>query len=57
VLGTVVFVIALKLLGLLLALVGFVIGLIKLAVIFGLFVLAGWLVYKFISPRQRTEHV
>ena len=57
VLGTIVFVIALKLLGFLLALVGFALGLIKLAFFFGLFVLAGWLVYRIISPRNRTEPV
>ena len=55
VLGMVAFIIAVKILAILLAVVGFFIGLIKLAVILGIFVLIGWLIYKVISPTRTAQ--
>jgi hypothetical protein len=55
ILGIVAFAIAIQILGFLLAAVGFALGLIKLAVILGIFVLIGWLIYKVISPRRATQ--
>ena len=55
VLGMVAFIIAVKIVAILLAVVGFALGLIKLAVILGIFVLIGWLIYKVISPRQEAQ--
>ena len=55
VLGMVAFIIAVKIVAILLAIVGFALGLIKLAVILGIFVLIGWLIYKVISPRETAQ--
>ena len=55
VLGMVAFIIAVKILAILLTLVGFVFGLIKVAVILGIFVLIGWLIYRVISPRSTAQ--
>jgi hypothetical protein len=51
----VAFIIAVKILAILLAVVGFALGLIKLAVILGIFVLIGWLIYKVISPTRTAQ--
>jgi hypothetical protein len=52
VLGMVAFIIAVKILGILLTLVGFALGLLKLAVILGVLVFIGWVIYKLIAPRS-----
>jgi hypothetical protein len=52
VLGMVAFIIAVKILGILLTLVGFALGLLKLAVILGVLVFIGWVIYKLIAPRR-----
>jgi len=51
----VAFIIAVKILAILLAVVGFALGLIKLAVILGIFVLIGWVIYKVISPTRTAQ--
>jgi hypothetical protein len=51
----VAFIIAVKILAILLAVVGFALGLIKLAVILGIFVLIGWLIYKVIAPGRTAQ--
>ena len=54
--GMVMFVIAIKLLGIILAVLGFAFHLLWIAIVVGFFVLVAWLIYKLISP-NRTETV
>ena len=46
------FVIAIKLLGLILGLIGFALHLFWLALIVGFFVLVGWVIYKLLVPSR-----
>ena len=59
VLGTigsiVAFVISIKLLAILLALVGFALKLLWLAVVVGFFLLIAWVVYKIVTPRRAEQ--
>ena len=55
ILGIVVFVIAVKLLAILLAIVGFALHFIWIAVVLGFFALIGWVIYKIISPSRPAQ--
>ena len=56
VIGAIVaFVVAINLLGLLLYLVGIAVKLIWLAVIVGIFILIGWVIYKLFSPNHAEQ--
>ena len=55
VLGLVAFVIAIKLVAILLAIIGFALKLLWIAVALGVFVLVAWLIYKMISPRSAQQ--
>jgi hypothetical protein len=55
VLGLVAFVIAIKLVAILLAIIGFALKLLWIAVVLGVFVLVAWLIYKMISPRSAQQ--
>ncbi|HEX8091973.1 MAG TPA: hypothetical protein VF762_24195 [Blastocatellia bacterium] len=52
--GAVMFVIAIKLVALMLGIIGFVLHLLWIAIVVGFFVLVAWLIYRLVSPR-RTE--
>ncbi len=52
VLGLVAFMIAVKLVAILLAIVGFALKLLWIAIVLGVFVLLAWVIYKVISPGQ-----
>ena len=53
--GMVAFVIAIKLVAILLAIIGFALKLVWIAVVLGVFVLVAWLVYKMVSPRSPQQ--
>jgi hypothetical protein len=55
VLGLVAFVIAIKLVAILLAIIGFALKLLWIAVVLGVFVLVAWLIYRMISPRSPQQ--
>jgi hypothetical protein len=55
VLGLVAFVIAIKLVAILLAIIGFAFKLLWIAIVLGLFVLVAWAIYKLISPRSAQQ--
>ncbi len=55
VLGLVAFVIAIKLVAILLAIIGFALKLLWIAVVLGVFVLVAWLIYKVIAPRRAQQ--
>ena len=55
VLGLVAFVIAIKLVSILLLMIGFALKLLWIAVVLGIFVLVAWLIYKMISPRSAQQ--
>jgi hypothetical protein len=55
VLGMVAFVIAIKLVSILLVLIGFAFKLLWIAIVLGFLVLAAWLVYKLITPRSAQQ--
>jgi len=55
-LSIIAFAIAVKLLALLVGVVGFLLKLVLMAAIVGIFLLIAWIVYKIIAPR-RAEHV
>lgn len=55
VLGLVAFVIAVKLVAILLFVVGFALKLLWIAIVLGFFVLVAWVVYKIISPRSTQQ--
>jgi hypothetical protein len=55
VLGLVAFVIAIKLVAILLAIIGFALKLLWIAVVLGVFVLVAWLIYRVISPRSAQQ--
>ena len=50
VLGLVAFVVAVKLVAILLAIIGFALKLLWIAIVLGVFVLIAWVIYKMISP-------
>jgi hypothetical protein len=50
--GMVMFVIAIKLVSILLGIIGFALHLLWIAIVVGFFVLVAWLVYKLVSPRR-----
>jgi len=52
VLGLVAFFIAVKLVAVLLAIIGFALKLLWIAIVLGVFVLVAWVIYKLISPRS-----
>lgn len=52
VLGLVAFFIAVKLVAILLAIIGFALKLLWIAIVLGVFVLVAWVIYKLISPRS-----
>ncbi|MFP5263416.1 MAG: hypothetical protein ACLGJB_16055 [Blastocatellia bacterium] len=54
--GAVMFVIAIKLVALMLGVIGFVLHLLWVAIVVGFFALVAWLIYRLVSPR-RTEAV
>lgn len=53
--GMVAFVIAIKLVAILLTIIGFALKLVWIAVVLGVFVLVAWLVYKMVSPRSPQQ--
>jgi len=55
VLGLVAFVIAIKLVAILLAIIGFALKLLWIAIVLGIFVLVAWLIYRMISPRSAQQ--
>jgi hypothetical protein len=55
VLGLVAFVIAVRLVAILLAIIGFALKLLWIAVVLGVFVLIAWVIYKVISPGRTQE--
>ena len=55
VLGLVAFVIAIKLVSILLFMIGFALKLLWIAVVLGVFVLVAWLIYRMISPRSAQQ--
>ncbi len=55
VLGLVAFVIAVKLVAVLLAIIGFALQLLWIAIVLGVFVLVAWLIYKMVSPRPAQQ--
>ncbi|HXU37920.1 MAG TPA: hypothetical protein VN937_16270 [Blastocatellia bacterium] len=55
VLGMVAFVIAIKLVAILLAIIGFAFKLLWIAIVLGVFVLVAWLIYRMISPRSAQQ--
>ena len=56
IIGAVTFVIAIKLLGIILGIIGFALHLVWIAIVVGFFLLVAWLIYRLVSPR-RTETV
>ena len=55
VLGLVAFVIAIKLVAILLAIIGFALKLVWIAIVLGSVGLVAWLVYKMVSPRSPQQ--
>ena len=55
VLGLVAFVIAVKLVVVILTIASFLLKLLFLAIVIGLFVLVAWVIYKMISPRSTQQ--
>lgn len=55
VLGLVAFVIAIKLVAILLAVIGFALKLLWIAIVLGVLVLVAWGIYKMISPRSAQQ--
>ena len=55
VLGMVAFVIAIKLVSILLVLIGFAFKLLWIAIVLGIFVLVAWAIYKMITPRSAQQ--
>jgi hypothetical protein len=55
VLGLVAFVIAVKLVAVILTIASFLLKLLFLAIVIGLFVLVAWVIYKIISPRSAQQ--
>jgi hypothetical protein len=55
VLGLVAFVIAVKLVAVILTIASFLLKLLFLAIVIGLFVLVAWVIYKIISPRSTQQ--
>jgi hypothetical protein len=53
--GLVAFVIAIKLVAILLAIIGFAFKLLWIAIVLGFFVLVAWVIYKMISPRSTQQ--
>jgi hypothetical protein len=49
--GMVMFVIAIKLVAIMLGIIGFVFHLLWIAIVVGFFVLVAWIIYKLVSPR------
>ncbi|HMG33543.1 MAG TPA: hypothetical protein VKM94_06375 [Blastocatellia bacterium] len=57
VLGIVAFIIAVKLLAILLAVIGFALKIVWLAVVVGIIVLVAWGIYKLLTPDRASEQV
>ena len=55
VLGIVAFVIAIKLVAILLAVIGFALKLLWIAIVLGVLVLVAWGIYKMVSPRSAQQ--
>ncbi len=55
VLGLVAFVIAIKLVVVILTIASFLLKLLFLAIVIGLFVLVAWVIYKIIAPRSTQQ--
>ena len=55
VLGLVAFVIAIKLVSILLVLIGFAFKLLWIAIVLGFFVLVAWAIYRMITPRNPQQ--
>ena len=55
VLGLVAFVIAIKLVAILLAVIGFALKLLWIAIVLGVLVLVAWGIYKMVSPRSAQQ--
>ena len=55
VLGMVAFVIAIKLVSILLVLIGFAFKLLWIAIVLGFFVLVAWAIYKMITPGSAQQ--
>jgi len=53
--GLVAFVIAIKLVAILLGIIGFALKLLWIAIVLGVFVLVAWLIYRMISPRSPQQ--
>jgi hypothetical protein len=51
----VAFVIAIKLVAILLGIIGFAFKLLWIAIVLGFFVLVAWLIYKLIAPRSAQQ--
>jgi uncharacterized membrane protein YphA (DoxX/SURF4 family) len=51
----VAFVIAIKLVAILLVIIGFALKLVWIAIVLGFFVLVAWLIYKLVSPRSPQQ--
>jgi hypothetical protein len=55
VLGLVAFIIAIKLAVAILSIASFLLKLVMLAIVIGLFILVAWVVYRLISPRSTQQ--
>jgi hypothetical protein len=55
VLGLLAFVIAIKIVAFLLAIIGLALKLFWVAIVLGIFVLIAWLVYKMVTPRSAQQ--
>lgn len=55
VLGLVAFALAVKLAAMLLAIIGFALKLLWIAIVLGFFALVAWVIYKLISPRSAQQ--
>jgi hypothetical protein len=55
ILGTVAFIIAIKLVAIILGVIGFALKLIWIAIVLGAIVLVAWVIYKLITPNSTQQ--